>query len=1172
MMARSSSSAALMLTVCSAALCAAMPVAAGESVSGKAPNIKWTVKKTGGSGFVDALTFDGKSIVADSKGQPRVSARLAVPPAGALPVGVRVNWRQLPARLEITGVTGSGGGGTEVTGKLIYPDGAAEGSFKVKLRASKESGVLLSDLELSWSKLPAGTQLVEAGLELETVFEPKEIISFMRPDPPRQGSWDYRLGGGYGVAPVMVGSYVPGPTGGHGVRFLAWLQESPTSGARLIWGSRKGKCYRMVSTDSVEWFDLSEERRGVAVIMKGAKAAAPKMFGTLSRNPRSLYAWAWPPTVDGLAVKTGEKYTCTGIAWYFHKGRACWLKRATHNLKYFHGTERGRVGADKTINELRKKLPALAGTLVRPKTEGLAKLPSPDLAWMPAHSRQKPLKITLPPADPKPEGNRVPILVAGGDPTGANAAALPFRCGVPFPKGKLKDATAIRLLSKAGKELPCQVERTAVWPDGSVKWALVDFLAASPGGKRRVAAHLEWGKGVSRKAAPPKPVKVSRVGDVVTVDTGIIRFTAGKSSCGFLRTVDLDINGDGKYSADERVIKSPGKGERRNHFVYVHQQELAAYLSESMDIAGKLDPADVEVESVKVEAAGPIRATLRIRGKYRHKHFAPLSRERLGRWGQSLIPRGSKAKSWTPPAAGEGSAFTVWLTAWAGSGAIRIKHDFVFEGVSGFQQTTAIGLSARLAMDSAGRKVSLETADPTKPLRVKLKAGEGLSDVQYQRGRARALKTSGPASGVLAAGSCASDWVDVSGERWGLTLGLKDMWTMGPQAIEVTADGAALYFWPPHSAPWDSRGTGGCSGAFTGISRTHDAVLYFHPAGAKTEDLRAAVRHFTRPAYAHASSWWTCSSGALGLCHPYDPERFPKAESLMRRQFLGARRRMMLSRSMGQPGLACYGSCDSTEAYTQYALALQAARTGGPGQYRAALAKCRFDAGMAFRKGITRGQTGRTGFTANHPTDWGTSFYRSCGDAGFRGGQLMYYLTGDEPLRDFADFCARGFISGKVKLDLKRHRVFDHYGRAAVGHLLWAWERGGKGDYAAQVAAAFSAAKPGQRKLDNGSSNALVELYVHSREPAVLKAARGFADAALTQKKDRRWAARVTMPALVYWSSGEEKYLGIMKAQMRKPPMGGAFWHWTMYEMMHMTVNMAAMAKHAVPEPQSGSK
>jgi hypothetical protein len=422
----------------------------------------------------------------------------------------------------------------------------------------------------------------------------------------------------------------------------------------------------------------------------------------------------------------------------------------------------------------------------------------------------------------------------------------------------------------------------------------------------------------------------------------------------------------------------------------------------------------------------------------------------------------------------------------------------------------------------------------------------------------------------LAAGPCASDWVDVSDERWGVTVGLKDTWALNPQAIQVSTDGMNVWFWPPHVVPWDSRGPGGHSAAFTGISRTHEAVFHFHRAGTNPERLRAAARRITRPTFAHASTWWACSTGALGLCHPHDPEGFPQAERKIRGHFLSSRQAMMLSRSLGQPGMVTYGSCDSTEAYTQYALALQAARTGHAGQYRAALAKCRFDATVGFRKGTTRAKTGLTGFTANHPTDWATSFYRSTGDAGSRGAQIMYYLTGDEPLREFADWKAHRMLTAtSVKLDSRRDRIFHHYGRAPLGHLLWAWERGGKRDYADAVRATFSEAAvalgsdtPPPVRLENGTSNAIAELYIHSGEPAILEAAKILADDALAAKGQKRWTTRVVMPSLVFWSTGDKRYLDIMQAHLSQPPVGGAFWHWSMYEMMHMHASMAALARH----------
>ena len=46
--------------------------------------------------------------------------------------------------------------------------------------------------------------------------------------------------------------------------------------------------------------------------------------------------------------------------------------------------------------------------------------------------------------------------------------------GVPFPEGDVADPANIRLLV-GGKEMPLQVEVLSRYPDGSIRWALLDF-------------------------------------------------------------------------------------------------------------------------------------------------------------------------------------------------------------------------------------------------------------------------------------------------------------------------------------------------------------------------------------------------------------------------------------------------------------------------------------------------------------------------------------------------------------------------------------------------------------------------------------------------------------------------------------------------------------------------
>ena len=62
------------------------------------------------------------------------------------------------------------------------------------------------------------------------------------------------------------------------------------------------------------------------------------------------------------------------------------------------------------------------------------------------------------------------------------AAGVPRRCypvthGCPFARGALQDPQRVRLTDGGGKELPLQTTTLATWPDGSIKWLLLDTQA-----------------------------------------------------------------------------------------------------------------------------------------------------------------------------------------------------------------------------------------------------------------------------------------------------------------------------------------------------------------------------------------------------------------------------------------------------------------------------------------------------------------------------------------------------------------------------------------------------------------------------------------------------------------------------------------------------------------------
>lgn len=58
-----------------------------------------------------------------------------------------------------------------------------------------------------------------------------------------------------------------------------------------------------------------------------------------------------------------------------------------------------------------------------------------------------------------------------------NRTSEPVRLGIPIARGLLTDSSNIRLMDELGQSRPLSVRPLCLWPDGSVKWLLVDFIA-----------------------------------------------------------------------------------------------------------------------------------------------------------------------------------------------------------------------------------------------------------------------------------------------------------------------------------------------------------------------------------------------------------------------------------------------------------------------------------------------------------------------------------------------------------------------------------------------------------------------------------------------------------------------------------------------------------------------
>jgi hypothetical protein len=164
----------------------------------------------------------------------------------------------------------------------------------------------------------------------------------------------------------------------------------------------------------------------------------------------------------------------------------------------------------------------------------------------------------------------------------AGATSWPVRCGLPIPRGELANADQVAVATTQGERIASQVRTLATWPDGSVKWLMLDFRhtwAQEGEGHYRVL----YGNRV-RAVSAKDAVTIQSRPDGLEVDTGAIRFRVPRSRFGIVEDVRLP---DGTVA---------------------QQAPLAAEIVETGGTRWRA--LDVPVARLEVEQAGPQHAVI----------------------------------------------------------------------------------------------------------------------------------------------------------------------------------------------------------------------------------------------------------------------------------------------------------------------------------------------------------------------------------------------------------------------------------------------------------------------------------------------------------------------------------------------------------------------------------
>jgi hypothetical protein len=152
------------------------------------------------------------------------------------------------------------------------------------------------------------------------------------------------------------------------------------------------------------------------------------------------------------------------------------------------------------------------------------------------------------------------------------------------------------LLAADGGEIPLQTAALSRWPDGSVRWLLLDFQVNLSAGERRQFL-LRYGE-ESRRGSIERPIQVGNEGGAVVIDTGPARLRLAPDAFYLPGQLWLDTNRDGDFSEEEQVTdpQSPG-------MVLVDGDG-----HEFHSTSGRAE--------ITVEQAGPLRVCVRVAGHH----------------------------------------------------------------------------------------------------------------------------------------------------------------------------------------------------------------------------------------------------------------------------------------------------------------------------------------------------------------------------------------------------------------------------------------------------------------------------------------------------------------------------------------------------------------------------
>ncbi len=478
----------------------------------------------------------------------------------------------------------------------------------------------------------------------------------------------------------------------------------------------------------------------------------------------------------------------------------------------------------------------------------------------------------------------VPITVQNSEP------GAPVKFGIPFPQGELFSPDHVRVLNANGEEIASQITKVTTWEpaDQSIKWLWVFFFADDS-----EEYQVEYGENVRQSVFSDQAIVFKnnqRERGFAEINTGPLLLRVDKDGSGFIDRVQYNSDLDG--FGEDHIIASGI--ESRGSFL------------DLLDDAG-IDTSRAVIHQHFIErGSGPMHAILRIEGEYEYDRPDH-----------------------------ENAPFVTYIHAYSGKAYVKVLHTITYTGIpdkseplNGHQHGDIATQPDRI-IDEEARSQDDGLTEPKDQI-----ASMGLG-LQYHIEGDKSFKTalvdgnwwedgetdyfeqiingedkfslfqSGPdptrippvatsdkderidgfiakieSGNVLKEAEKADGWITLSDEKWGVSMGIRNMLEEYPNELTVDIDNNQIhaYTWSPNEEPMsferaNTEFEAGMVGNFAqGITKTSELVLSFHDGSENSEKIRETVYQVLNPPVAHAGADWYSNSGVYGIFAGIDHE------------------------------------------------------------------------------------------------------------------------------------------------------------------------------------------------------------------------------------------------------------------------------------------------------------